>query len=197
MVENKPNCPFCGEPFAPPALDEDAPLFAAVEEEIKDFRPEDLDALCQEGYPTYLPQTEYLSECMACEKPVMVEIFNIYFECGVQDEGPRVSRVIEYKFYWVSEPANVNLRETQGLREFLDSEEAQQAKFFFKVTHGDHIHLHCSRCGEPAMMVFHGLAPQQETFEITCRVCGKYGTYRREPTDFEDRPLVESTRKRP
>ncbi len=195
---DKPHsCPSCKEVIAAPRLTKDDPLFTALEGEAKDFAPEHADILCQEAYLTTMPQVEYQIKCPACGKDLQVEVLDVDFQCTSSPDTTNLIKIEGYKSFRVSKPERRNLRETRGLRAFLRGPDAAQAQFFLKVTHKDHVHAFCSRCGGPVMITFHGLAPTQETFEFTCRQCGKHGNYKREPLDFEDKPLIESTRKNP
>ncbi len=196
-MEKFHKCPFCQNVIAPPEQIKNTPLFTALEEEVKDFAPEDADALCQEASSPTLPNLEYLTKCPACGKGIQITVFDLDFQCTHSTKTTNLNKINEYKTYRVSKIENPNLRETRGLRDFLRGPEAAQAQFFFKVTHKNHVHAFCSRCGGPVMITFHGLDNVQESFEFTCRQCGKHGNYKREPVDFEDKPLIESTRKNP
>ncbi len=196
-MEKSHTCPFCKKIIPAPELARNTPLFSALEEEIKDFAPEDADVLCQESSEATLPDVEYQIKCPGCGKNVLVMVSGIDFKCASSADSRNLVKINEYKTYRVSKIENRNLQETRGLREFLKTSEAAQAQFFFKVTHTNHVHPFCSRCGGPVMITFHGLDTAQESFEFTCRQCGKHGNYKREPVDFEDKPLIESTRKNP
>ncbi len=196
-LDKSHSCPSCKKTFAAPGLTRDDPLFTALGGEVKDYAPEHADILCQETYTTVMPQVEYQTKCPACGKDLQVKVQDLEFKCSCTPDTTKLTTIISYKSFSVSKPESWNRLETRGLRAFLKAPEAAQAQFFLKVTHKDHVHAFCSRCGGPVMVTFHGLSSVQESFEFTCRQCGKHGNYKREPMDFEDKPLIENNRKNP
>ncbi len=196
-MEKNQLCPYCKKIFPAPELTKNKPLFAALEEEVKDFAPEDADVLCQESSTSPFPNIEYTSKCGTCGKGLQVTVSDLDYQCTCLENIANLQKIIGYKSYRVSKIENQNVRDTRGLRDFLKGPEATQVQFFLKVTHTNHVHAFCSRCGGPVMVTFHGLDSVQESFEFTCRQCGRHGNYKREPWDFEDKPLIESTRKNP
>jgi DNA-directed RNA polymerase subunit RPC12/RpoP len=190
-------CPFCKVSIEAPEPSAGSSLFTAVETEVKEIPPENADVLCQEDSVAYLPEVVYQSRCPSCEKNIQVEVLELDLQCHCVGDAKTLLKINGYATFRVTKPEALNLRETRGLRDFLKGPEAAQAQYFFKVTHENHIHAFCSRCGGPVMITFHGLITSQETFEFTCRHCGKHGIFKREPMDFEDKPLIESMRKNP